>query len=561
MSADPRTSAAHHQTHAPQGYNGSSSSSSAADHITTPPPPGAHNRPTDASGASANAGIGAIENEPMHHNGSSANNTASSGPAGGSGTGGSSSSGSASGSQKPPRRPGERGRVHAFKVNTSRFIIDARYTPLKPLGRGAYGVVCSAIDTDTNAKVAIKRIPSAFDDLVDAKRILREVKMLHHFNHENIISLVDLIDPPPNHPFDDIYIVLDFMETDLHKIIYSKNKLTDDHIQYFLYQALRGLKYIHSAQVIHRDLKPSNLLLNGNCDLKICDFGLARGVKNGNDDNDLTEYVVTRWYRAPEVMYSVQEYTYQIDVWALGCILAELHGRKPLFPGDDYIKQMNLIFDVIGTPTEDDMRFISNTRALAYIKSLPTKPKVPFQRLYPHATPFALDLLDKMLVFNPNKRITVDEALAHPYFKDLRNPQTETVCPKPFDFSFENISTSKPVLQQFMWDEIYDFRPFLRGVRGEGRPLTADGKTSSVTGGVPNPDLPPGSGPHAPPLNSSTTSSSSTSSSTSSSSSSSTLPSTSSAHGPSPAASSTSTSTSSTAVQGSMAPASTVGAR
>mmetsp|Transcript_39479 Transcript_39479/g.63283 ORF Transcript_39479/g.63283 Transcript_39479/m.63283 type:complete len:117 (+) Transcript_39479:602-952(+) len=101
-------------------------------------------------------------------------------------------------------------------------------------------------------------------------------------------------------------MVLPFMETDLHKIIYSKNKLTDDHIQYFIYQILRGLKYIHSANVIHRDLKPSNILLNGNCDLKICDFGLARGV----DDSDfkLTEYVVTRWYRAPEVMCSCQEY-------------------------------------------------------------------------------------------------------------------------------------------------------------------------------------------------------------------------------------------------------------
>lgn len=410
-----------------------------------------------------------------------------------------SSSSSSSTSTRAPRKPGERGRVHAFKVNTSRFVIDARYTPLKPLGRGAYGVVCSAIDSDTGAKVAIKRIPGAFDDLVDAKRILREVKMLHHFKHENIIGLYDLIDPPPNHPFDDIYIVLDYMETDLHKIIYSKNKLTDDHIRYFLYQALRGLKYIHSANVIHRDLKPSNLLLNSNCDLKICDFGLARGVGDGPDDYDLTEYVVTRWYRAPEVMYSVQEYNYQIDVWALGCILAELHGRKPLFPGDDYIRQMNLIFDVVGTPSEDDMRFISNNRALAYIRSLPPKPKVPFSKIYPNATPYAIDLMDRMLTFNPKKRITVEEALAHPYFKDLSNPKLETSCPSPFDFSFESVPATKQVLQQFVWDEIYDFRPFLRGVRGEGRPLTADNRTSSVTGGIPNPDLPPGSSPHAPP--------------------------------------------------------------
>ena len=113
------------------------------------------------------------------------------------------------------------------------------------------------------------------------------------------------------------YMILDFMETDLHKIIYSKNELTDEHIQYFIYQLLKGLKYIHSAHVIHRDLKPSNLLLNGNCDLKICDFGLARGVKE-EVDYELTEYVVTRWYRAPEVMCSCQEYDSKIDVWSIG---------------------------------------------------------------------------------------------------------------------------------------------------------------------------------------------------------------------------------------------------
>eukprot|EP00954_Amorphochlora_amoebiformis_P028555 1391858-Amorphochlora_amoeboformis.AAC.3 len=193
---------------------------------------------------------------------------------------------------------------HSFYINSTRFTIDAKYTPLTSIGTGAYGVVCSALDVTTDTKVAIKKISNAFEDLVDAKRILREVKLLRHLNHENVCGLYDLLDPPKN--FEDIYIVLQYMETDLHKIIYSKNELSDDHIQYFIYQILRGLKYIHSANVIHRDLKPSNILLNGNCDLKICDFGLARGV----DDSEvkLTEYVVTRWYRAPEVMCSCREY-------------------------------------------------------------------------------------------------------------------------------------------------------------------------------------------------------------------------------------------------------------
>lgn len=351
--------------------------------------------------------------------------------------------------------------VHSFMVNACKFVVDTKYAPLKPLGRGAYGVVCSAMDKVANRKVAIKKIPKAFDDLIDAKRILREAKLLRHFKHENIIALRDLVGPTEDEPFEDIYMVLDFMETDLHKIIYSKNELTDEHIQYFIYQILKGLKYIHSAGVLHRDLKPSNLLLNSNCDLKICDFGLARGT-SVEADYELTEYVVTRWYRAPEVMCSCQEYDVAIDVWSVGCILAELHGRKPLFPGDDYIKQMNLIFNVLGTPqSREDMKFITNEKAAEYIKSLKKKNKQPFASLYPNANPLALDLMEKMLVFNPRRRITVDEALAHPYLKSLHNEKAETSCKKLFDFSFEKNEMNKETIQEFMWREIQHFRPEL----------------------------------------------------------------------------------------------------
>ena len=125
----------------------------------------------------------------------------------------------------------------------------------------------------------------------------------------------------------------------------------------------------------------------------------------------------------------------------LGCILAELHGRKPLFPGDDYIKQMNLIFSVLGTPSKSDMKFITNDKALEYIKSLKKQPKIPFNKIYKDANPLALDLLDKMLIFNPHERITVDEALAHPYFKSLHNPKTENECKVAFDFEFEKVDS------------------------------------------------------------------------------------------------------------------------
>jgi len=198
------------------------------------------------------------------------------------------------------------------------------------------------------------------------------------------------------------------------------------------------------------------LLLNADCDLKICDFGLARGVK---DDVDLTKYVVTRWYRAPELLCSCVDYDEKIDVWSVGCILAELLGRTPLWPGEDYIKQMDLIFSSIGTPSSDDVEFISNEKAYQYIKRLKKKPKIPWSQKFPQASPAALDLLERMLQFSPNNRITVDDALKHPYLDDLHLPDSEVECEDMFDFSFEDNLKTKKDIQDHMWEEIYKFRP------------------------------------------------------------------------------------------------------
>lgn len=155
--------------------------------------------------------------------------------------------------------------------------MDVKYEFIKMMGGGAYGVVCACLDKEKNKKVAIKMIPNAFEDLVDAKRIYREIKLLKFFDHENIIHLEAVLRPDNPKTYTDIYIVTDLMETDLHRVIYSKQKLTDEHIQYFVFQILRAIHYIHSANVIHRDLKPSNILLNKQCDVKICDLGLCRG--------------------------------------------------------------------------------------------------------------------------------------------------------------------------------------------------------------------------------------------------------------------------------------------
>jgi tRNA A-37 threonylcarbamoyl transferase component Bud32 len=239
-------------------------------------------------------------------------------------------------------------RTHTFTAGKHTFTVDQRYSLIRTIGSGAYGVVISVADSKTDTHVAIKMVPKAFSDEIDAKRILREIKLLKHFRHENIVRIVDMMPPGVKYlqDFTDVYLVADLMETDLHRIIYSKQKLSMDHVQYFIYQVLRGLKYIHQCQVLHRDLKPSNLLVNSNCDLKICDFGLARGIHETNEEGQhetmlLTEYVVTRWYRAPEIMLACHEYSYPIDVWSVGCIFAELILRKPYFPGDDYIHQVS----------------------------------------------------------------------------------------------------------------------------------------------------------------------------------------------------------------------------
>jgi mitogen-activated protein kinase 1/3 len=356
-------------------------------------------------------------------------------------------------------------RYHTFKASGQQFEVPSRYQLIRPVGHGAYGIVVSVNDTVTGKQMAIKKIRSAFDDRIDAKRILREIKLLKKLEHENVIKINDLIPPPPGaEEFEDVYIVQELMETDLHRIIHSRQPLTIDHIQYFIYQILRGLKFIHSANVLHRDLKPSNLLLNSNCDLKICDFGLARGVED-EQAGILTEYVVTRWYRAPEIMLVCQEYTKAIDVWSVGCIFAELLARAPLFPGEDYIAQLRLICGKLGRPDDDDLDFVTSERAKRFIVSLPSKPsngqtlKDSFPNFKNETD--ALDLLEKMLEFHPDRRITIEKALQHPFLNALHNSDDEPISDFTFSFDFENDDLSREQVQELIWKEVKEMHPYI----------------------------------------------------------------------------------------------------
>eukprot|EP01024_Parvocaulis_polyphysoides_P050748 TRINITY_DN4953_c0_g2_i1.p1 TRINITY_DN4953_c0_g2~~TRINITY_DN4953_c0_g2_i1.p1 ORF type:complete len:417 (+),score=50.63 TRINITY_DN4953_c0_g2_i1:129-1379(+) len=349
-------------------------------------------------------------------------------------------------------------RYRKFEVCGSEFECPGYYEPVKAVGKGAYGVVCSAVDVRTNIKVAIKKICKAFKDKLEAKRIIREIRLLKSLEHENVIKLLDMIPPIDINKFENVYLVYELMDTDLHQIIKSKQPLSDEHIQYFIYQILRGLKYIHSAGVLHRDLKPSNILVNSNCDIRICDFGLAR-TSDPEADASMTEYVVTRWYRPPELLLNCSHYSGSVDMWSLGCILAELLARKPLFPGRDYLDQLGLIIKTCGKPTAEDVEFIELKEARDYVLGLPKYERVNFDALFPESSPLALNLLDRMLIFNPAKRITLEEALQHEWIQELHDESDEPVANSCFNLNINDAQMTTDICKKLFLEDLVQYHP------------------------------------------------------------------------------------------------------
>ena len=356
------------------------------------------------------------------------------------------------------------GKKHSFTISKIKFTIEEKYEFIKQIGLGSFSAVCSCYDRKDNRNVAIKKVTNAFDDLEDARHILREIKMLSFFDHDNIVTLLDVPKPDNKETYNDVYVITDLMETDLHRVIYSRQELTDEHIQYFIYQILRGTLYFHSAKVIHRDLKPANILANKNCDLKICDFGLDHGKLKDDDktvinliDNPSLPIEYSNSIIYDDTILSPESYDKPVDIWSVGCILAELLGRQPLFPADNNLDELQKIISVLGSPSEADLEFITDEKIKNFVLRLAKRSKQSFNLMFSNANPVALDLLGKMLTFNPKKRYTVEQCIAHPYFEGLHDPEQEPTAESTFDFSFDKESLSKEKLRSMIYEQSLHF--------------------------------------------------------------------------------------------------------
>ncbi|SBO19514.1 mitogen-activated protein kinase 1, putative [Plasmodium knowlesi strain H] len=303
-----------------------------------------------------------------------------------------------------------------------------KYDIVRKIGKGAYGIVYKAKCKRNRKIVAVKKIFGAFQNSTDAQRTFREIMFLYQLNgHDNIITLMDVIKAKNDN---DIYLVFDYMETDLHEVI-KADLLEEIHKRYIIYQLLRALKYIHSGMLLHRDIKPSNILLNSECHIKVGDFGLARSISTELSENKipvLTDYVATRWYRAPEILLGSTNYTEGVDMWSLGCIMAELLLGRPLFRGNSTMNQLEKIIQLIGKPTKKDMEDIKSPFTDTIISSFVDIKRKNFSDIFSKASVEALDLLKQLLQFNPTKRISAENALKHKYVEQFHSIIDEPVC-------------------------------------------------------------------------------------------------------------------------------------
>ncbi|KAJ1864840.1 Cyclin-dependent kinase catalytic subunit [Coemansia sp. RSA 989] len=288
-----------------------------------------------------------------------------------------------------------------------------RYLKLDKVGEGTYGVVYKARDLQSGKTVAMKKIRLEVDDEGVPSTAIREISLLKELQHENIVKLLDIV-------YNDakLYLVFEFLDLDLKKYMDSVGPtgLSPAQVKSYMHQLVKGIAFCHSHRTLHRDLKPQNLLIDQSGMLKIADFGLGRAF--GVPLRVYTHEVVTLWYRSPEILLGSRHYSIGMDMWSVGCIFAEMVLRKPLFPGDSEIDEIFKIFRILGTPTEEI--WPDFTHLPDYKKSFPKWQAKDLSKLIPKLDADGIDLLKRMLTYDPAHRISAKQALAHPYFNDIR---------------------------------------------------------------------------------------------------------------------------------------------
>lgn len=298
--------------------------------------------------------------------------------------------------------------AHAVPDNTE------RYRKLEKIGEGTYGVVYKAEDTQTGKHIALKKIRLETEDEGVPSTAIREISILKELQHQHIVSLIDVISHAKK-----LYLVFEFLEQDLKQLMNKRKQgLSGYTLKSYLYQMLDGIVFCHTHRIIHRDLKPQNLLVSKDClTIKLADFGLARAFQLPL--HTYTHEVVTLWYRAPEILLGDKHYSPAVDLWSVGCIFAEMATKQPLFPGDSEIDELFKIFRLLGTP--NDHLWPSVTSLPDYAPVFPQWNPQPLDSVVAPLGRDALNLLEKILCYEPTQRITAKAALQHPYCEEIRN--------------------------------------------------------------------------------------------------------------------------------------------
>jgi len=297
-----------------------------------------------------------------------------------------------------------------------------RYQKLDKVGEGTYGVVYRAKDKVTDEVVALKKTRLESEDEGVPSTAIREISLLRELNHPNVVNLKDVI-----HSDQKLYLVFEYLDQDLKKYMEAVGKkMKPMLVKSYMHQLLLGIDYCHKRRILHRDLKPQNLLIDRQGNLKLADFGLARAF--GVPIRTYTHEVVTLWYRSPEILLGGKQYATAVDIWSIGCIFAEMVSSSPLFPGDSEIDELFRIFRCLGTPTEELWPGVSAYRD--FKNTFPKWSPKPISKFVPDLCPMGLDLLSKMLLYEPGKRISAAEALKHPYFDDLKKLKAQLKAKK-----------------------------------------------------------------------------------------------------------------------------------